>query len=172
MTRFLLSIASVAATLAVCVSVSDARTASGCPKTDPQPLVSKRPGSTRELVPRGARAVVLCRYSGYDHGVGPRTAAFRLQARAVIESATTVAEMANELDSLPRITAPIACPAGFGTAIVAHFRYATGPADPVTVALDGCLTASNGHVSRVALSASWYAFVKHLAGLTGLRLAA
>ena len=171
MTRFLLWVAAVAAALGVSTWVSDAQTASACSQTDPQTLVSTRPGATRELVPRGAREVLLCRYSGSSHGVGPRTPAFRLQARAVVESAATVAGMATELDSLPRITAPIACPAGFGTAIVAHFRCATGPEDPVTVALDGCITASNGHVSRVALSASCYAFVKHLAVLTGLQLA-
>ena len=172
MTRFLLCIALVAAALGVSAWASDAQTTSACPQTDPRTLVSTRPGAARELVPLGARTVLLCRYSGFYHGIGPRTPAFRLQARAVIESAATVAHMASELDSLPRITAPIACPAGFGTAIVVHFRYVTGPQDPVTVALDGCLTASNGHVSRVGLSASWYAFVKHLAALTGLPLAA
>ena len=171
MTRFLLCLASVAATLAVSVAVSDAQTASSCPPADPQTLVSARPGASRELVPPGARTVVLCRYSGFNHGVGPRTPAFRLQARAVIGSAATVAGMTRELDSLPRVTAPIACPAGFGTAIVAHFRYPTGAEDPVTIELDGCLTASNGRLSRVGLSASWYAFVAHLAALTGLRLA-
>ena len=42
----------------------------------------------------------------------------------------------------------------------------------MTIALDGCLGASNGHVSRIAISASGYAFVRHLAALTGLRLGA
>ena len=172
MTRFLLWVAAVAAALGVSTWVSDAQTASACSQTDPQTLVSTRAGATRELVPPGAHTVLLCRYSGYSHGAGPRTRPFRLQASAVIESAATVAGMTSELDSLPRITAPIACPAGFGAAIVAHFRYATEPQDPVTVALDGCLTASNGHVSRVVLSASWYAFVKHLAAVTGLSLSA
>lgn len=146
-------------------------TGPACASSDPHPTVSARAGAARQLVPPGAVEVLLCRYSGFYHGIGPRTPAFRLQAHDLIERAATVTSMTRELDSLPRLTAPIACPAGFGTAIVARFRYATGPADPVTIALDGCLDASNGHVSRVSLSASWFAFVDHLAALTGLRLA-
>jgi hypothetical protein len=147
-------------------------TGPACPAADRHTVLSARPGATRELVPPGARAVLLCRYSGMYRGIGPRAPAFLLQGHDLIDGAATLASMTRRIDSLPRITTPIACPAGFGTAIVARFRYAAGPDDPVTIALDGCLDASNGHVSRVGLSASWYAFVKHLAALTGLRLGA
>ena len=99
---------------------------------------------TRQLVAPGARAVLLCRYSGTHDGIGPRLAPFRLQASHLIGDPATVAGMARELDSLARITAPSACPAGFGAAIVAHFRYPAGPEDPVTIALDGCLEAGTG----------------------------
>ncbi len=167
----MLCVASVTAALAPSAWVSDAQPASACPGADRHAVASTRPGATRELVPPGAQAVLLCRYSGTYDGIGPRLRAFRIQAHELIENAGTVASMARELDSLPRVTTPIACPASFGTAIVAYFRYAAGPEDPVTIALDGCRDASNGHVNRVALSASGYAFVRHLAALTGLRLA-
>jgi len=147
-------------------------TGPACARSDPHSPVSARAGAARELVPPGATEVLLCRYSGFYHGIGPRTPAFRLQAHDLIDRAATVASMTRELDSLPRITVPIACPAGFGTAIIARFRYATGPQDPVTIALDGCLNASNGHVSRVGLQASWFAFVRHLAALTALHIGA
>jgi len=167
-TRFLLCVASAAAALGMSAWVSDAQPASACPGADRHALVSARPGATRKLVPPGARAVLLCRYSGMYDGIGPRLPAFLLQAHDLIESAATVASMTRELDSLPRVTGPIACPASFGTAIVAHFRYEAGPEDPVTIALDGCLGAANGHVQRSAESSAGFDFVKHLAALTGL----
>jgi hypothetical protein len=167
-TRFLLCVASVTAALGASAWVSDAQPASACPGSDRHAVASTRPGATRELVPPGARAVLLCRYSGTYDGIGKRLPAFRLQARDLIESGATASSMTRELDSLPRFTAPIACPAEFGAAIVAFFRYAAGPDDPVTIALDGCLGAGNGHVNRIAESATGYDFVKHLAALTGL----
>lgn len=147
-------------------------TGPACPASDRHALVSVRAGAVRELVPPGARAVLLCRYSGIYHGIGPRTPAYLLLGHDLVNGATTVASMTRELDSLPHITAPIACPASFGTAIVAHFRYASGPDDPVTIQVDGCYGASNGHVNRLAISTSGYAFVTHLAALTGLHAGA
>ena len=173
MRRILLFPGLLAAFAVVGVALAGASaTGPACARTDPNTAVSTRAGAARELVPPGAVEVLLCRYSGFYHGVGPRTPAFRLQAHDLIERTATVASMTRELDSLPRLTTPIACPAGFGTAIVARFTYASGPQDPVTIALDGCLDASNGHVSRVSLSASWYAFVRRLAALTGLNIPA
>ncbi len=171
--RRLLLLPGLLAALAVGVAFAEASgTGPVCPPADRHAVLSTRTGTTRELVPPGARAVLLCRYSGMYHGIGPRVPAFLLQGHALIEDATTVASMTHELDTLPRVTVPIACPASFGTAIVAYFRYRAGPDDPVTIALDGCLGASNGHVSRVAISASGYAFVRHLAALTGLHFPA
>jgi hypothetical protein len=171
MSNVLACVAAAALALAASAGASGAaQPAPTCPSADRHRLVSSRPGAGRELVPPGAGSVLLCRYSGMFNGIGPRLPAYRLQGRDLVDDAATVAGIAREIDSLPRSTAPIACPADFGRAIVASFRYASGPQDPVTIALDGCFGAGNGRVSRVGLSESWYRFVNGLAARTGLHL--
>ena len=117
-----------------------------CPASDRPTPVAGLPAAAHALVPSGARSLLLCRYGGLGQG-----AAFRLDARpATVSDAATVARIARTLDALPAVTGPISCPVATGVAIVAYFRYAAGPDDPVRIDLDGCLEVTNGHVHRVA----------------------
>ena len=118
-----------------------------CPAGDRGAVVSARAGAARELVPPGARRLLLCRYGGLNDG----GAAFRLVAApALVTDATAVSRFARELDALKPTTGVYHCPSATGRAIVAYFRYASGPEDPVTVALDGCQIIANGHLRRTA----------------------
>jgi hypothetical protein len=141
-----------------------------CAGSDRHALVSARPGATHELVPPGAVTVLLCRYSGFWNGSGPRRPPFRLLVRVLVTDAARVARFERELNSLPRLRAPIACPAGFGANLIARFRYASGPEDPVTIALDGCIGAANGHIGRSAIGLRGTAVVADLARAAGFAL--
>ena len=108
--------------------------------------MSARPGATRALVPPGARAVLLCRYSGLDAA----GAAFRLEAQRLVGDEAPVARLSAELGALAPTTGVYHCPSDTGADVVARFRYASGPQDPVTVDLTGCNPVANGHVHRDA----------------------
>ncbi len=140
-----------------------------CPATDPNPVLSARPGTGRTLVPNGARSVLLCRYSGLPNGIGIPHPAYVLLAN-VFAGSGAAASLGRALDQLGQTASVSTCPTSFGAVIVAHFRYARGPDDPVTIALDGCLKATNGHLTRTAETAPGIALVTHIAALTGLRL--
>jgi hypothetical protein len=68
----------------------------------------------------------------------------------VIDDPRRVSSLAAELNRLPTISGASACPNDTGAAIVAFFRYGSGPDDPVKVDMTGCMLASNGYVVRAA----------------------
>jgi hypothetical protein len=135
----------------VAAGAGTAGAATTCPASRPTSEVASRQGSTTALVPRGADAVLLCRYRGLNPGT---TAGLLLRSR-LITSAATVTGLAADLDAIPP-TKPgtvFSCPMDNGDAILAVFAYRTGPTDPVMVDLTGCTTATNGRVRRIAGSA-------------------
>ena len=163
MTRLRLCVASVAAVLVVSASASGVAPPAACPGSDRHAAVSTRPGATRALVPAGARAVLLCRYSGLDGPGG----AFRLERHGLVGDETTVAHLTRELDALTPSTGVYHCPSDSAADLVAHFLYANGPQDPVTVDLTGCNGVTNGHVHREAgTSAAGRSLVGALVRLT------
>jgi hypothetical protein len=144
----LMAAALVALALASATSSAAGLGRGACPATDRPAPVSDRAGAARSLVPPGANALLLCRYGGVNDG----SAAFRLRSSPVlVKDASTVARYARDLDALKALSGVVFhCPADTGTAIVAYFRYPTGPDDPVTLGLDGCMLVTNGHVHRTA----------------------
>ncbi len=163
MTRLLLCLASVTAALGVSVSASGAPPQGACPGTDRKAAVSTRPGAARALVPAGARAILVCRYSGLNAPGG----AFRLEVHSLVSEQATVARMARELDALAPTTGVYHCPSDSAAALVARFLYATGPQDPVTIDLTGCNVVTNGHVHREAgTSAAGRSLIRNLVQLT------
>ncbi len=127
-----------------------------CPAGDSESILSTRAGATAEMVPDGAQQVLLCRYNGLPNppplSVAGRPPFGLVASRLVLDQAT-VAGLSSQLDAIPETTGAYSCPADFGTAIVAYFQYASGPADPVKVGLGGCEGVSNGHLDRLALDA-------------------
>lgn len=172
MLRRLLLLPGIAAALAVggVALAAAGGGAPGCAAADRHMLVSARPGAGRELVPPGATGLLLCRYSGLWDGTGPRRPAFRLLVHVLVNDRRTVAQFERGLDSLPHVALPIACPASFAAELIARFRYASGPENPVTIALDGCIGASNGHRARDAESVRGLRIVNAIAGLTGFTI--
>lgn len=118
-----------------------------CPRHDRQPLVSRAPGASAVLVPGQPQAVLLCRYSGLQ---GPRARWQRLLRQRLVRQRARVGRLASELNALPPVNGVQACPLDNGSAIVAIFRYRSGPDDPVTVRLTGCRLTTNGYVHREA----------------------
>ncbi|MGH2851920.1 MAG: hypothetical protein ACRDLP_15050 [Solirubrobacteraceae bacterium] len=144
MRRLVLAVTAIGL-LAGLAPLSAAGARAACPAGDRTKVVSARAGATHLLVPAGAVSVLICRYSGL------RSAApFRLTRHGLVSDRATVASLARGLDSLRPFVGVFHCPASTGAAIVAYFRYAAPPDDPVTVALDGCTSAGNGHLTRNA----------------------
>ncbi len=136
-----------------------------CPGYNRHVISSTTPGSTTALVPTGAQQVLLCRYSG----VGPtRAKALRLIALRLVRKRATVDHLAAELHSLKPLIGAYACPADFGTSIVAFFRYGSAREsdDPVTVDLSGCTTVTNDHLTRAAIWAPGPTLLRQLEALT------
>ena len=146
MTRLRLCVASVATVLVASASASGMPAQGACPGSDRHGAVSARLGATRALVPPGARAVLVCRYSGLDGPGG----AFRLEMHGLVSDERTVAHLTGELDALAPATGVYHCPGDSAADLVAHFLYTDGPQDPVTVDLTGCNAVTNGHVHREA----------------------
>jgi hypothetical protein len=133
----------------------------GCPAIAPK-LPSATPSSRGELVPAGATSLLLCRY----HGLNPAVTARRLEGMRLVTAAPRIAQLAVELDALPKLPRGIiACPFDDGSEIVATFRYPRARADVVDVGLAGCRVVANGRLSRTAIGA---AGVRLLAQLTAL----
>jgi hypothetical protein len=117
-----------------------------CPEFARPRLISHGPGVHAQLVPRGARALELCRYRGIYGGPTPRLASLTGTRR--IHGPTTIRRLTDAFDALP--AAPknegFSCPADDGSAMLALFRYAHGRTVAVRVGLRGCPTAGNGAV--------------------------
>jgi hypothetical protein len=119
-----------------------------CPSSDTPRLVSRRSGAQHELVPGGARQILLCRYNDLGPSGDPGRVS-RLVAWRLVNNAAATARFGRDLDALKPQRFPIACPAGTGvTTIIAFFRYPTQPDDPVTLIQEGCWNASNGRLTR------------------------
>ena len=144
MRRVILAVAAIAL-LAWLAPLAAAGAGAACPAGDRTKLVSARAGATRVLVPTGAVSVLVCRYSGLRS-----TTPFRLTSHGLVSDRASVGSLARGLDALRPFVGVFHCPASTGAAIVAYFRYAAPPDDPVTVALDGCTSAGNGHLTRNA----------------------
>jgi hypothetical protein len=162
------TLALAAAVVAISSSAVRAATPASCPSADRHNLVSARPGASSELVPSGARRLLLCRYSGLPTGSGPQRPAFVLLAHAQLSARAQVTRFANELDELKRPSGVYSCPAASGEAIVLYFGYARGPDDIVTVQTDGCWNATNGRITGTAETTAGLALVRSLEALTPL----
>lgn len=96
------------------------------------------------LAPSGARAIRLCRYGGLP--------ALRLQASRLLTGAS-VKELTAEFDRLPALRPDhpaTACPADFGSRVIAHLAYPDGQQVTIAVALTGCNHLTNGNLRRSA----------------------
>lgn len=134
------------------VGRSQVARSSPCPAQQPYVFHTRRDSADRWLVPPGTDQVLLCRYDGPFGGPSAHvTQRFRLIARQVILDHGHATQLAAELDRLPEVPSGglVGCAKRTAT-IVAFFRYATGPVDPVSVDLAGCMTATNGDVTREA----------------------
>ncbi len=139
------------------------RTFPVCPSRDLHVPSSTTTGATATLVPAGARQVLLCRYSGLAGFPTPvASASFRLIARHLVITRTTVGSLASELNALKPATGARACASDNGTAIIAFFRYGSAPRadDPVTIELSGCSSVTNGHLQRTAGTVSGLKLVR------------
>ena len=87
--------------------------------------MSARPGAARELVPPGARALLLCRYSGLDAPSGD----FRLTVSALVRDRRRWRAWPASWTRWRR-PGVYHCPTDTAADIVARFLYATGPQDP------------------------------------------
>ncbi len=131
-----------------------------CSRTNRTPAPSARPGAGHTLVPRGATSVLLCRY-GLLHRGG-------VVDRRLISSRAMTARLAGSLNALPGPRSAIVCPLfDTGQVLIVHFRYASGPGDPVTIDLSGCEDVSNGHVNRLGLGRSGIEMVLRLVPKSG-----
>jgi len=128
-----------------------------CPAGDRTPIVSRSPGASSSLVPRGAVSLTVCRYSGLagdpqsPRGVAPH----RLVGAGTTGSRATIARVSAALDAIrpARPGVRYGCPADFGTKLLALFAYRSGPGDVVTIDLSGCNAITNGHLRRLGLNA-------------------
>jgi len=120
--------------------------APACPPRDRHAPLSARTGAGGALVAGRPSAVLLCRY----RGVNPSSTAFRLAARRLVTAPAAVGSLRSALDALTPTHRALPCPLATGAAVIAWFRYRSGPPDPVAIGLDGCMNVTNGHVHRVA----------------------
>ena len=161
----------VLALAASCRAASNASLSAGaaalaCPGRDRTVPVSSRPGATSSLVPEGVREVLLCRYSGVGPRPVPAREAFRLLDDLLVTERSTVSSLASQFNALPPALGAVACPADFGTAIIAVFRYPSGAEDPVKAGLSGCTLVTNGHRTRTAASVAGSRLLNQLKAMT------
>jgi hypothetical protein len=136
-----------------------------CPGYNRHVIGSTTIGSTAALVPAGAQQVLLCRYSGVGLNRGK---AVRLIALRLVHKRATVDRLAAEFNTLRPLGGAYNCPSDSGAAIIAFFRYgsASKSDDPVTVGLSGCVTVTNGHLTRTAIWPPGPTLLRRLEALT------
>jgi hypothetical protein len=101
-----------------------------------------------ELAPPGAASIRLCRYGGLNDR--PR---LRLAYQALLRKPKLVSHLTREFDALPSWPGgptPHSCPSDDGSQILAIVRYAAGQTVTIATRLRGCLTVTNGSVTRTA----------------------
>lgn len=101
----------------------------------------------RELAPKGASALRLCRYSGLNDA-----APLRLERSRLVTDQRLLTHLIDEFDALPPYPRGVAfaCPSDDGSQLLALLDYPHG--QRVTVAVDetGCQVVTNGDVGRLA----------------------
>jgi hypothetical protein len=145
--RALLTLVVLAGSLGA-ANASRATGALRCAPSKPAPPVASRAGASTSLVPPGADAVLLCGYAGLN----PPAKAGRLTGSRLVTAPAEVKLLTRELDAIAPTPPGVvfSCPMDDGSEILAVFAYPSGAADPVTVSVNGCTTATNGHVTRMA----------------------
>jgi hypothetical protein len=125
-----------------------ARSARRCPQNDRRLRFRDYPALHHELVPKGARGLIVCRY----RGLNARRPGTLARSHRVTSSRRRhrVVRLFDALGRPPH--GPIPCPADFGQEVLARFRYTNTPDDFVRQDLTGCRTTTNGHLTRWALS--------------------
>lgn len=106
-------------------------------------------GGPRELMPPGARTLVLCRY----RELNPAATALRLRSARLVTDRVQVVGIATALNALPSEGSGFHCPMDDGSAILATFSYPQRAAVVVRVGLRGCRTVTGPHLPiRTAIS--------------------
>jgi hypothetical protein len=119
-----------------------------CPKAARHTARSHEPDADHALLPRGARAVLICRY----HGANPRARFLRLDSATLIVRAASVADLEQSINDakpfLPDV--PYLCPRDTGPKTMAFFRYGDAHEVAILIRPEGCPTVSNGRLLRMA----------------------
>jgi hypothetical protein len=116
----------------------------------------------QKLAPDDPTAILLCRYSGLD-----AQSRLTLTRSVTVHSASTIRELVAELDRLPQLVGPVACPFDDGSQIVAHLSYRDGRAVTIGIDLTGCNLVTNGDLHRAAFDSVGIQLLKQLDKLTG-----
>jgi hypothetical protein len=97
-----------------------------------------------QLAPTGVSAIRLCRYTGLnDH---PR---LRIARATLVSRQVWITRLVRRFNALPPPPpGATACPADFGTEIVALLSYPDGHTVTISVNLTGCSSATNGNLYR------------------------
>jgi hypothetical protein len=140
-----------------------AAAASSCPAKLPAAVSSARTGARLELVPAGARSLLLCSY----HGLNPASTAGELERTRRVRSAAELDWLVRTFNALPARTGLSGCPMDDGSATLALFGYSTAPIDEVSVGLTGCRVVQNGYLTRTASLTPGPALLARLASLLG-----
>jgi hypothetical protein len=131
-----------------------------CPTSGRLPSNSWAATKSR-LLPSGAVALRICRYTP------GKTRGYALRGSHLLTSSTQIAKDTRILDALPRAHGTTACPLGNESMVLLVAAYKSGRRVSVSFQLSGCLTATNGHVSVLALaSPAGQALAKELTALT------
>ena len=119
------------------------------------------PPTRRYLAPSGAIAIRLCRY-----GVLPRLV---LKRSRLLTSSRVIHRIVGDFDKLPSPGVPSpACPADFGSEILALLAYPAGQRVAISTGLTGCSEVTNGNLNRSALGSPYgLPLVSELERLTG-----
>ena len=105
------------------------------------------PALKREVLPRGAAVIRLCRYGSTS---SPR---LRLRYARLIRSQSTVRHLENQIDTLPQIptTAEVStCPFDNGASVWVYASYFRRHHATVMLSLTGCREALNGYLGASA----------------------
>lgn len=105
-----------------------------------------RASARKELVPRGAVSLTVCRYNGMNAAGGVQP--FALLGAGVTGNHKTIARLSAELDALKPSVQNYMCPFDDGSQDVATFVYASGSGLVLTLHTKGCEYISNGHIER------------------------
>lgn len=122
-----------------------------CPVTDVTIERSPDPRTATELVPPHPVSALACRYWG-NHDVGRRGT---LAGERAIGANRALSRLITRLDALEPERHPVpSCPVFGGRSILLLFHYRSRSDDPVRILRETCPKATNGRLTRLALSLS------------------